>query len=228
MTKGRSTLVLALSLFIAASPQVARADDSAPAPKEASAHTLRLGPVVGVGVPNLLNFGLTAKVTPYFGFGVNVGVIPTVKLPLYGQATLSYTEYDAYLRVYPFGGGFFLGSGLGYASIKATFKQTQSIPDIAGVIAAQDVTVSSEATVKSMILTPQIGYLHIFDSGVALGIGVGLQVPISPSDVTFGVTLPPGVPAQYTASTTNEIQSTLKDVGQQVIPTFDLKIGYLF
>jgi hypothetical protein len=88
--------------------------------------------------------------------------------------------------------------------------------------------VSSEATVKSMILTPQIGYLHIFDSGVALGVGVGLQVPIAPSDVTFGTTLPPGIPPQYTSSVTSEIQSTLKDVGQQIIPTFDLKLGYLF
>lgn len=227
MTPRRTTLALAITLSLVA-PRAAFADDAAPPPKEPNARTLRIGPVIGVGVPNLLNAGITAKLTPYIGFGVNVGVIPTVKVPLYGQATLSYTEYDAYLRVYPFGGGFYLGSGVGYASIKGTFKQTLAVPDIAGIITAQDVSVSSEATVKSMILTPQIGYLHIFDSGVALGVGVGLQVPIAPSDVTFGTTLPPGIPPQYTSSVTSEIQSTLKDVGQQIIPTFDLKLGYLF
>ena len=38
--------------------------------------SFRVGPVVGIGLPNLLDFGVTSKLTRYFGAGFHVGVIP--------------------------------------------------------------------------------------------------------------------------------------------------------
>lgn len=118
----------------------------------------RIGPVVGVGVPNLLNYGVTAKLTRFLGFGVNAGMIPKVKISLYGDATLSYQEIDTYGRLYPFGGAFFLGAGVGYATMKGTFTDTVDVPALPEyMIPAQRATISSEAEVKEMILTPQLG-----------------------------------------------------------------------
>jgi hypothetical protein len=156
-----------------------------------------------------------------------VGVIPTVKLSLYGQAKLSYQEYDAYARIYPFGGGFFLGSGEGYETMKGSFSQSVDVPEIPGISAAQQVTISSEASVRSLILTPQIGYFYTTGPGFSIGIDVGAQVPIAPSDTSFTTSVPAGVPPELADPTINEVKGTLKKVGQQVVPTFNFRIGWL-
>ena len=63
----------------------------------------RIGPVVRIGLPNLLDFGVTSKLTRYFGGGFHVGVIPNFRISYYGEATLSRVEYDVYDRGDPFG-----------------------------------------------------------------------------------------------------------------------------
>ncbi|HEX7669521.1 MAG TPA: hypothetical protein VF395_08060, partial [Polyangiaceae bacterium] len=87
----------------------------------------RIGGLVGVGLPSLLGFGGMIKLTRFFGAGVNVGLIPAIKLALYGDAQLSYQEYDLYGRLFPFGGDLFLGAGVGYASIKGTFSSSYNV-----------------------------------------------------------------------------------------------------
>jgi hypothetical protein len=196
----------------------------------------RIGPVIGVGVPNLVNFGVTAKLTRFLGFGVNVGVIPKVQLSLYGDATLSYQEYDAYGRLYPFGGSFFLGAGVGYATMKGSYSNTIAVPAAvaAFVPPGTELTVETDGKVRSLVLTPQIGFFKTFGSGFSIGIDVGAQMPLAPSTVnaTTSVT---GLPAGQTTpeiqdqitSGSAKVRDTLDRVGQQIIPTFNLKIGFL-
>ncbi len=97
---------------------------------------IRLGPMVGVGLPNLLSFGGLLKLTRYLGGGINIGLIPTVRVKYYGQATLLYQEYDIYGRLFPFGGGFFLGAGVGYEVVKGTMSDSMDTFDIFEFIAA--------------------------------------------------------------------------------------------
>ncbi|HEX3850361.1 MAG TPA: hypothetical protein VHW01_05305, partial [Polyangiaceae bacterium] len=80
----------------------------------------RIGFLVGGGLPDLLSLGGMIKLTRYFGAGINVGLIPTVKLSLYGDATVAFQEYDVYGHIFPFGGAFFLGAGVGYANVHGT------------------------------------------------------------------------------------------------------------
>lgn len=168
------------------------------------------------------------KLTRFLGFGVNVGVIPTVQLSLYGKATLSYREYDAYGRLYPFGGSFFVGAGVGYATTRGSFSDTVDIPVIAGVTTApQQVGVRTEGAVRSMILTPQIGFLHTSKWGPSIGLDVGAQVPIAPSQLSYTTTLSPGVPESFGASTTDAVRETLEKIGKQVVPTVNLRVGWL-
>ncbi len=113
----------------------------------------RIGVLVGTGLPEVANFGAQLKLTRYIGLGVNVGLIPTVKIRYYGEAAQQYQEYDVYGHIYPFGGSFFLGAGVGYVKIDGTLVNHFVLADLqAGVPGAIDVT--SDASVRTMVLTP--------------------------------------------------------------------------
>jgi hypothetical protein len=203
----------------------------------------QIGPVVGAGLPSLLNFGVAIKLTHYVGAGINIGIIPTLKISYYGQATLAYQEYDVYARVYPFGGAFFLGTGLGYEAVQGTLATTvdltpyqQGLP--AGLL-PNSVDYASQGSVKTLVLTPQIGLFHTFRSGFSLGFDVGLQVPIAPSQVTLksqaNFLADPQIPEatrqqlnnQYVKPTDDQVRSTLETIGRTIIPTFNVRIGWL-
>jgi hypothetical protein len=198
----------------------------------------RLGVLVGGGLPEILSLGGQLKLTRFFGAGVNIGLIPTVKIAYYGDATLSYQEYDAYGHIYPFGGAFFLGAGVGYATIHGTLASKFNLapvqamyPGVTGIPASVDV--SSEGQVRTLVLTPQLGFLKVFDIGFAIGIDVGAQIPIAPSKVEFS-TAAPGLPdpiasvvqTTYINPNDEKVRSTLDKIGRTPLPTFNFKIGW--
>lgn len=176
-------------------------------------------------MPNLVSFGGQMKLTRFLGFGVNIGVIPQAQLSLYGKATLSYQEYDAYAHLYPFGGSFFLGAGVGYATMKGSLSQSVDIPNSGSP--PQTVTVAADASVRSLILTPQIGYLYTTTPGFSIGIDIGLQVPIAPSQTSLTLTFPEQAPKSAVDSVSADVNDTLHKIGQQVVPTVNLKVGWL-
>jgi hypothetical protein len=194
---------------------------------------IRLGVLVGSGLPEVLNFGAQLKLTRFFGAGVNVGVIPTVKIKYYGEAAQKYQEYDAYGHIYPFGGSFFLGAGVGYAQIDGTLVNHVDLA-LVGLPGAVDVT--SDATVRTLVLTPQIGFMKIFPVGFAIGFDIGAQIPIAPSEVKFNsvaVGLPPGsepvvqkFQTEYITPNDEKVRRTLETLGRTPLPTFNFKIGW--
>ncbi|MET0790946.1 MAG: hypothetical protein ABW061_05450 [Polyangiaceae bacterium] len=195
----------------------------------------RIGVLVGGGLPELVSLGGQIKLTRFFGAGINVGIIPTVKISYYGDAKISYQEYDAYGRLYPFGGAFFLGAGVGYATIKGTLNSSldtgsahATYPEIPNPI-----LVDSQGSVRTLVLTPQIGFMKIFGSGFAIGFDVGAQLPIAPSKVDFATNTPnlnePAksyVQATYIKPNDDKVRSTLDTIGRTPLPTFNLKIGW--
>jgi hypothetical protein len=194
----------------------------------------RIGPVIGVGMPNLIHFGGTMKLTKYLGAGLNIGVIPAIKLSIYGEAELSYQEYDIYGRIYPFGGGFFLGAGVGYETVKGTLTDSINASSLAneypGLGIPDIIEYQAEGRVRTMILTPQIGYFHTAKSGFSLGIFIGAQFPIAPSDIDFETTvegLPEVAIERYVAPLDKKVRDTLETVARQPLPSFGLQIGWL-
>lgn len=192
----------------------------------------RIGVLVGTGLPEILNFGAQLKLTRFFGAGVNVGVIPTVRINYYGEAAQSYQEYDAYGHIYPFGGSFFLGAGVGYAQIKGTLVTRFNLADYQNGLQGS-VDLNSDASVRTLVLTPQLGFLKIFDVGFAIGFDVGAQIPIAPSEVRFNTVAPsvPGIPAdviqtKYINPNDEKVRSTLNTLGRTPLPTFNFKIGW--
>ena len=196
---------------------------------------------MGVGLPNLFSFGGLLKLTRYLGGGINIGLIPTVRVSYYGQATLLYQEYDVFGRLFPFGGGFFVGAGVGYETVKGTMTEkmdTSSFPNLApGLSIPNPLVYESSGTVKTLVLTPQIGYLYTMDIGFSVGIDIGAQVPIAPSQIKFKsqLILPPGMPQQLVDQVHSQlldradlnVRNTLQTIGRAPLPTINLRVGWL-
>ena len=194
----------------------------------------RIGPIIGVGLPSLINVGGMLKLTRYFAAGINIGISPDVKFSFYGDATLNYNAYQIYARAHPFGGGFYLGAAIGYAHARGTDEQTIAVPaSVAAVYPSlgSQVSLKSEGTVQTMVVTPELGYFYIFKSGFALGLGAGVQLPIASSDVHFeqdvNANVPEEVLKQYLDPTARAVQDTLERVGQTPLPTVSLYVGWL-
>lgn len=192
----------------------------------------RIGGLVGVGLPSIVSFGGAIKLTRYLGAGVNVGLIPTIKVSLYGEAQLSYQEYDVYGRLFPFGGMFFLGAGVGYATMTGTFRSSYDVRPYKAIAPnlPDTLVVESRASVRTLVLTPQIGLQHTFGSGFTLGIDVGVQVPLAPSEIRFDTRLPVEVPPEvnekYVEPNDQKVRDTLETIGRATIPTLNLRVGW--
>lgn len=195
---------------------------------------------MGVGLPSILSFGGLIKITNYLGAGLNIGLIPAIKLSMYGKAELSYQEYDIYGRLFPFGGSLFVGAGVGYASIKGTFTKQYDLTSIQAALPdptivanlPNPITVTSRGSVRTLVLIPAIGLLHTFGIGFTIGLDVGAQIPIAPSDTHFNTDVPEQTPQQVkdTLITPNDqkVQDTLDTLARSIIPTFNVRVGWLF
>ncbi|HEV8246749.1 MAG TPA: hypothetical protein VGP93_13320 [Polyangiaceae bacterium] len=213
--------------------QPASNKETTPPPEEEEEHAFRIGPLLGLGLPSVFSIGGTLKLTRYIGAGVTFGIIPTLRLSYYGDAVLSYHQYDIYGRIYPFGGGFFLGAGAGYVTVQGTLSKTIDISAYAvpGSGLPNSLEYESKGSVRTLVLTPVLGYLYTFGSGFSLGFDAGVQFPIAPSEVDFESKVQGGVPQavvdQYLGPVDKSVRDTLQTIGRTPLPTFNLRIGWL-
>ena len=184
----------------------------------------RLGPVVGVGLPNLLSFGGQLTITRFFAAGVN-GNIPTVHSPCTARPR-QYQEYDA-MAACTLRRAFFLGAEVGYERVTGTLARTSTSrpPGVAPGCAAA--ALRSEGSVQTPVV-PAARSSHLRRPA---WLDVGAQIPIAPSDVKFATEVPPSVPQELVDAlvTPNDekVRSTLDRVGQSPLPTFNVRIGWL-
>lgn len=207
-----------------------------------SVDQFKIGPVAGVGIPSVVSIGGTLKLTRFLGAGANIGIIPKVKLSYYGDATLSYQHYDIYGRLYPFGGGFFLSGGAGYATVDGTLSSKTTVP--VGALSGS-VDYNSTGSVRTLMLTALIGYFYTTSVGFSFGIDAGAQIPIAPSKVSYAgaydVTVTGSTPdvnmaaeaqakslaAPEVAKTEQSVRDTLEKIGRSTLPTVNLRIGWI-
>jgi hypothetical protein len=184
--------------------------------------------LLGTGLPSLLSIGGTIKLTRFIGAGATFGLIPSVRLSYYGEAVLAYQHYDFYGRLYPFGGSFFLGAGVGYVTVNGSLDQTVDV-SYPGV--PPSISYDSEGSVKTLVLSPTLGFLHTFDSGFSLGLDFGVVLPIAPSEVEFDSKLSTDVPdpvkQQYLAPIDAQVVDTLETIGRTPLPSVNLRIGWI-
>jgi hypothetical protein len=225
--------------------------------EEESVDQFKIGPVVGVGIPAIVSVGGTVKVTRFIGLGANLGLIPKVQLDYYGKATLSYQHLDFYARIYPLGGGFFLHGGVGYMHVDGTLKSTYNLgPQVTapglGTIGG-DITYNAAGSVKALMLTALIGYFYTTSIGFSIGVDAGAQIPIAPAEVKYtsdplpAALTPPAGPCPdptadpfgagrckvqkqaqvYKTSADDSVRDSLEKIGRTVLPTLNLRIGWI-
>jgi hypothetical protein len=208
------------------------ADDAKSESRNGLLGPFRIGPIIGTGTPSILSLAGEIRLTRYFGAGVRVGLIPTVRFSYYGDATVSYQDYGAYAHVHPFGGGFLLGAELGYALVKADYTGTINTSKYAALGAPPSVSTVSDGSVETLVLTPEIGYVFTWPAGFTFGFDAGAQIPAASSHVKLqSHVVAAGIPSSlldpYLAPDQEKVRQTLVKVGQTVLPAFHLRIGWL-
>ena len=119
-----------------------------------------MGPVVSLlGPPNLIGGGVHARITNYLGIGVDYQVMPTLN---FNPVSMGTSLFSATARVYPFGGAFFLGGGIGYQVYR-------------GQVREGDISVSARTGFPAAMAS--IGFMG--KSGFVLGMDLGLLFPLS-------------------------------------------------
>ena len=198
-------------------------------PANPFADGMHLGLMLGViALPRPLEGEVVVKLNSAFALSLKGSLLPELSIPG-ADVKLGMKAVTGILRWFPFQGIFYLGGGLGYQSFIASIGQSLDNAEL-----------TTTADMSSFFLAPEIGVLWVSSSGVSLGFGIGVQIPIPKDPVVTstynGQPVPPqstsSVPpdviaqAQSSASTVHSIASFLI---KYPLPTLDLlRIGIFF
>ncbi len=133
----------------------------------------RAGLLAGIGAPSALSAQLLGTYKGWVGLAADVGMLPTVSLPIGEGVSIRQSQMSLGARVYPFHGMFFVGAGIGGSTLSARASATQ-----------QGATGQLSMSANTVFVMPQLGLLHRFSFGLAVGMDVGLQLPLSGSSST--------------------------------------------
>lgn len=169
-----------------------------------------IGPLVGVGAPSPISGQLAIKYKRFLGANLELGFLPEVGVPGIDNTHIHQEMFDAGLRVYPFGGAFFLGCGIGAQSITVITQQSQ-----------QGFTGNATASVNTTFVSPRLGWLYRFDFGLAIGADFAVQIPVGGSTAISVDNVNISPPKEVT-DITDKVKTT-------PIPMFHLlELGYMF
>ncbi|MEO8799119.1 MAG: hypothetical protein ABI551_14620 [Polyangiaceae bacterium] len=192
----------------AAPVRTAPASDAHPEaddPHQGALGPVRLGIFAGVGVPSIVSGEVLAKIGDYVGIAGDYGVLPKVKLPIQGGgAEVQGASMSVALRIYPLREAFFIGAAVGQQSVSAGESAS-----------AYGLSQTSSFDAKTVYLAPQIGLMHRFSFGLALGCDLGVRFPVS-SSATASADLP------------DTMNSLMRYSQKGVIPELNiLRLGYV-
>ena len=182
---------------------------------------IHVGATVGLSLPRPLDAQLYVRAFGFVSVGFSYSDFPAfVADPLLsaaglknGQTTVRLDQFSAWeadVRVFPFAGNLFVGSGLGRQSFKASVTQSTTLGNYDGSVA-----------VSTTYVTPRIGYLWTVGPGVVLGVDGGVQLKLS-SDAQ--VTLPPGSPADMQS----QADRVVDVFGNNPLPSLHFRLGWQY
>lgn len=184
--------------------------DEKPVEKERS---FQPGVLVGLGLPSPLSIAGSVKYKRLLSLNLELGFLPAIDV---SDLTIHQEMFDASVRVFPFRGAFFLGFGVGEQRLTASTQQT-----FAGVSGTERVSVSTT------FLSPRLGFIKRWDFGLAIGMDVGVELPIAgetTNNISTSQPLPPG-----TALSTGKATDFADRIKTTPIPIVHLlQLGYIF
>ena len=186
-----------------------------------------LGPVLiggfgSVGFPRPIGVEAFVMIDKVIGFGAEYSLMPTVTVE--GVQTNFYAVAGD-VRVFPFRNSFFVGLSGGHQHLSAneTLSLAGLSPQDAAALtqaaAAAGKSLNGQVTGDCWFINPRMGFLATWDWGLALGIDVGVQIPVSTSFAS-------NVPNISVGSDVNNIAHLFT---KNALPTIDLlRVGLMF
>ena len=193
--------------------------------EESGGRIVKPGILLGIGF--LRPSGeIAVKITDYVAVGGQYSMLPEFDIPGF-DAKVGTSAIQGTLRVFPFGGAFYVGAAGGLQTLK---------------VSKLDDDTKAEVDFSSPVVTPQVGWLWTWDSGFTIGLSLGAQIPFGkdPEVKSYynGIEIPEDGPApagvpQEKADSANKTRGKVKDVakliGKTPLPQIDLlKIGFFF
>jgi hypothetical protein len=193
-------------------PEAETGEENEDAPK-CALKDLCLGPVLSLGLVNVVGFGAAARYGDHVGFAIDYQFMPSLG---FGDVSASWSLFTMEARWHVGGSAFWLGGGFGLQSFSAE-----------GAVGSGANTMKVEGTVSIPALKLGLGVMG--RDGFVMGIDLGFNIPLGGTDVGFSGADPDVYPEAITA------QNDIKDAAEKginlipVIPQFNvLRIGYLF
>jgi len=138
---------------------------------------VRVGPTIGGGVPDGFRFGAFAKWRGLLAGGGAFSYLPELTVPGVG-AQVTRMSGEAFVRIHPLRGAFFVGIAGGYVRTEAALARTKSV-------SGRSQLVATEADASSLFLAPHLGFQWMFPFGMTAGFDIGVEIPIAPSGPSF-------------------------------------------
>jgi hypothetical protein len=145
--------------------------------KEGLLGTFRLGPTVGVGAPDGARLGVFAKWRGIVAAGAAFSLLPETRVPGI-DASVARVSGEAFARVHPFRGAFFLGVAGGYAETKGTLTEERTA-------FRQVQRVEAHAYANAVYVAPHLGFQWMLPMGMTIGIDAGVEIPVATTSATF-------------------------------------------
>jgi hypothetical protein len=213
------------ALFAPPPPEAIAALRPAPAapPRPAIGVTLGL-----LTLPRPVQVEATYRGLDWLSLSAQLSMLPDLTVPAL-DASLQLRAYQGVARWFPFKGSFFLGSGVGYQTFKASLGKT-----------VDDGKLIVTADLSGLFVSPQLGWLWVWKSGFALGLTLGVQIPLPKEPGVPATYNGQPVPSQPTAGVSQEVIDEANDAKESVrtlarivskypIPNIDLlRIGFFF
>ena len=198
-------------------------------PPNPSAEEPRVGLLLGiVTFPRPVEGELVVKLGSAFALGVKGSYLPELSVPgIDGKLDLKALE--GIVRWFPGDGVFFLGAGFGYQNFKASLGE---------LVDGNELTIAAD--MSGFFVQPQLGVLWISQSGFAISLSFGLQIPIPKDPVVSATYQGQPVPTQATSTipqdvvdqaqtSKDDVQSIARLIVKYPFPTLDLlRIGFFF
>lgn len=218
--------------------------------KEDDSEYFRIGPTISAGVFNFFSIGLEMKLFRFLGLSANVGGIQKFNIKNYPkleerinnnnnntpiqntQADISHVEARAV--IYPFLGSFFIGAAVGNRKVDARIDACEYLANYGGYC----VPMRAYLKIRTTYITPQIGWLFVWDSGFTLGTEIGAQIPLHSGSEEFWTEVYASdsnqLNAVYNSYAFYDFQKQVRDnIGDyfrsKTLPFWNIiKIGWLF
>lgn len=174
------------------------------------------GPVLTFpGFPTPLRFGLDVKYTDIFQISFDYGLFPKLTV---SNVSVKFNSWRLGAKVFPFRGAMYVGLSFGKQSFDGTMSNT-----------VQNQAVNYALHVDSTILVPHIGWKWNWESGLFMGMELGVQLATK-STSAFDSNADNSIKSadEYTSAQA-DVEAKGNTFGKQALPHFALfQIGWMF